>query len=97
MNERIRELAEQADEYANSLYSIHGESMKGHYQDAAMEKFAELIVRECLQQCEQVRDDAYTQKKSEFLTESGRLIYEGVFGGATNCGFAIQQHFGVEE
>ena len=60
-------------------------------------KFAELIVRECLQQCEQVRDEAYTQKKSEFLTESGRLIYEGVFGGANNCGYAIQQHFGVEE
>lgn len=58
---------------------------------------AELIIQECLQQCEQIRDDAYTQKKSEFLTESGKMLYEGVFGGATNCGFAIQQHFGVEE
>lgn len=47
MNERIKELAEQADEYANSLYSIHGESMKGQYQDVALAKFAELIIQEC--------------------------------------------------
>jgi len=51
MNERIKELAEQADEYANSLYSIHGESMKGQYQDVALAKFAELIVRECAGLC----------------------------------------------
>jgi hypothetical protein len=105
MNERIKELAEQAG--ADFMRRINYNNLEGkeYEEDAGVifdsnesfEKFAELIVKECLQQCEQVRDDAYTQKKSEFLTESGRLIYEGVFGGATNCGFAIQQHFGVEE
>jgi hypothetical protein len=88
MNKRIQEIAQQA-----GLQPFEDCGPGYVYK---MEKFAELIVRECLQQCEQIRDDAYTQKKSEYLTESGRLIYEGVFGGATNCGFAIQQHFGVE-
>ncbi len=96
MNERIRELAEQAGINIDS-FQFSGTPIKYIVDEPSLEKFAELIVKECLQQCEQVRDDAYTQKKSEFLTESGRLIYEGVFGGATNCGFAIQQHFGVEE
>jgi hypothetical protein len=100
MNERIKELMEQSMPAIdwNARHGVeldNGERLK-HMTDW-FDKFAQLIVRECLQQCEQIRDDAYTQKKSEYLTESGRLIYEGVFGGATNCGFAIQQHFGVEE
>jgi hypothetical protein len=88
MNERIEKHFVEAFQVFNKCDENYREMMA---------KFAELIVRECLQQCEQIRDDAYTQKKSEYLTESGRLIYEGVFGGATNCGFAIQQHFGVKE
>ena len=90
MNERIRELAEQAALATN-------EDPNGEYPAHMMQKFAELIVRECLQQCEQVRSDAATQKKSQFLTQDGKMLYEGVYGGATNCGFAIQQHFGVEK
>jgi hypothetical protein len=95
MNERIRELWDKAAT-ASAAYPS-GQNNSWETQVKFMEHFAELIVKECLQQCEQIRDDAYTQKKSEYLTDSGRLIYEGVFGGATNCGFAIQQHFGVEE
>jgi hypothetical protein len=95
MNELIQQLAVKAKLMAEE--DINRQISYNTELKAFAEKFAELIVRECLQQCERIRDDAYTQKKSEYLTESGRLIYEGVFGGATNCGFAIQQHFGVEE
>ena len=43
MNERIRELAEQAEKYAD-------ENFKGEptYSEAYDSKFAELIVRECI-------------------------------------------------
>ena len=69
-----------------------------HYYDPVfLAAYTELIVKECLQKCEEIRDDANVQKKSEFLTDAGKMLYEGVYGGATNCGFAIQQHFGVEE
>lgn len=88
MNEQIKELAKQA-----------GLEMCGCGCDMPTRqsaKFAELIVKECLNQCAKVREDAISQKRSEFLTESGKTLYDGVYGGATNCGFAIQQHFGVE-
>ena len=50
MNERIRELAEQAEKYASEKdgkYDGTG-NLNWQWQDIKMEKFAELIVRECL-------------------------------------------------
>jgi hypothetical protein len=46
MNERIKQLAEQAEKYAD--YNFKGESF---WSEAYESKFAELIVRECLDQC----------------------------------------------
>jgi hypothetical protein len=43
MNERIKELAEQAKEYANEQNELYGVG----YVITFKEKFAELIVREC--------------------------------------------------
>jgi hypothetical protein len=42
MNPRIRELAEQAEDWADSQNFYESD-----YRDYLMEKFAELIVREC--------------------------------------------------
>ena len=44
MNPRIRELAEQAEDWADSQNFYESD-----YRDYLMEKFAELIVRECTQ------------------------------------------------
>ena len=44
MNERIQELAEQAEQYANEQNDKHGVRFKSEYN----RKFAELIVRECI-------------------------------------------------
>ena len=44
MNERIRELAEQAEDWADNQNFYESD-----YRDYLMEKFAELIVRECVQ------------------------------------------------
>ena len=46
MNERIKELAEQADEYADNKIQMPGE-YHPDWHDIRDEKFAELIVREC--------------------------------------------------
>jgi hypothetical protein len=61
------------------------------------EKFAELIVRECITQCEQVATDADAMTKSKFVTDAGRQLHEGMWGGAKNCAAEIKEHFGVEE
>ena len=47
MNERIRELAEQATKYAHTK----NDSLHQFNLDALYEKFAELIVRECGEWC----------------------------------------------
>jgi len=45
MNERIRELAEQAEDWADNQNFYASD-----YRDYLMEKFAELIVRDCIAQ-----------------------------------------------
>jgi hypothetical protein len=95
--ERFRELARQA-----GVLIDWGEDIKvgrwgigGNYKN--MQKFAELIVRECVAQCEQVATAADAKSKSKFVTDDGRMLHEGMWGGAKNCSGQIKQHFGVEE
>ncbi len=79
MNERIKELEKQADEYFDDL-SIE------FSREAWMEKFAELIVRECIQQCLNVEEDG------ELYKEPGTFA-----DGALLCREEIKAHFGVED
>ena len=51
MNKQIKLLAEQARQYANSMYPSGLDIPK--WGPAYHEKFAELIVQECVQICEQ--------------------------------------------
>jgi hypothetical protein len=94
MNERIFELARQSgatDENgsrATTVYCFTDQELKG---------FAELIVQECITQCEQVATAADAKSKSKFVTDDGRMLHEGMWGGAKNCSGQIKQHFGVAE
>jgi hypothetical protein len=54
MNERIRELAEQARQYADSMYPSGLDI--GKWGPAYQEKFAELIVAECLEACSRANE-----------------------------------------
>ena len=81
MNEKIKELAEQAEEYIevpmpNEIYNL-GDGVFRKHKTFNREKFAELIVREC----------------ADFADEHNDAS-EGVTLGV---GKAIKQHFGVEE
>ena len=81
MNERIRELADEAVTRValrceGSLESDkHGEWIR--YDD--LEKFAELLVQECVAQCEKNKD------------------HEWLGSGSKLSAFNIREHFGVEE
>ena len=55
MNERIRQLAEQADEYADTKLQMPGE-YHPDWHDVREEKFAELIVQECVYAVEHTND-----------------------------------------
>jgi len=86
MNERIKQLAEQA----TSTLSMNHEGYRGkgyieqvEYFDK--EKFAELIVKECIGCCEQVISDPVPKSVDTWLN------------GGSQCIDQIKQHFGVEE
>jgi hypothetical protein len=78
MNERIQELAEQASKEVFPINSI-----------AFMEKFAELIVRECIKTIE-YRAPGQMGKEGEGWTN-------GYDDGLKTGAWLLKEHFGVEE
>lgn len=82
MNERIRELAEQARKYVADAIELG--FPQDQVDDIRDEKFAELIVKEC---CQAFETEVDTWKQMD--------PYQG---GMKRAGTkAIKQHFGVEE
>jgi hypothetical protein len=84
MNERIRQLADQAHEYASGVYdrriATEGPENVFFYQ-ISNEKFAELIVRECVG----VVDDAERGGSNDVWDNAVKFIRRD-----------LQEHFGVE-
>jgi hypothetical protein len=76
MNERIKELWEQAAK------TTQGDSWDEQTQ--FLEKFAELIVRECMALCKSM-DETDTQYRYDYRR------------GVMDCVDTIKEHFGVEE
>jgi hypothetical protein len=83
MNERIKELAEQASLYARSDNSS---MLFENFQKRYTEKFAELIVRECM---------AIVFNKSTL--ETNEDYREGFHRACQFIWQDINKHFGVEE
>ena len=83
MNERIKQLAEQAglvkilDEHA----SEYGNGMFENTPYPELEKFAELIVAECAAICQDIDGEDNIDARS----------------GRQDCAVEIKEHFGVEE
>jgi len=88
MNERIQELAEQAQKevWGNNPYNGSPE-FEGYEIDA--EKFAELIVKDCASICE-INGQSY---KHSFTPAKARLAEST----SNHCAMMINKHFGVEE
>ena len=82
MNERIKELAEQARKHASEYVEDEVE-MQFH------KKFAELIVRECMKVC---------KKTEQYEVGNQDPDKVGcIRAGAVFCREDIREHFGVEE
>ena len=82
MNERIKELMEQA-----GLYDFVIESMGINEE---MEKFAELIVQECLDKIE-------THRIPVGNSAAGEMACEWTYSALKEIRDEIKEHFGVEE
>ena len=81
MNEQMKKLAEQSGFVGESMNTVFGLS-----QAAALEKFARLIVLECVEHCKGEMMD----KK---LAEEAGLTYND---GVMDCAVGLLLHFGVE-
>ena len=94
MNERIKQLAEQAwPEIPNHWW----DRQDGAVADA-VNKFAELIVNECVDICQQaVEQNNQTRDllKEDELAE--KMVIHGSIKQAEKLLQGIKQHFGVEE
>ena len=82
MEERIKELANKA---GAEVKIIHGDILYISKADLDIEKFAELIVRECIGCCEQVISDPVPESVDTWLDGGEQCIQE------------IKEHFGIEE
>ena len=92
MNDRIRELAEQAENYAREQNDKFGLSYKREYD----KKFAELIVRECISLCEDLKmqHKGYRMEETDF---SMKNIYAE---GEATCDllqYKMKEHFRVND
>jgi hypothetical protein len=87
MNERIKELIEQAVDYAAEQHDFHTHLERTLRYEAFKEKFAELIVKECLNQC-------YNRDMNDELY-AGQLK-AAVYAGQLKAAAYIEDHFGVE-
>ena len=81
MNHRILELAEHCDFYVGNE---HSDASHEEQQRLFLEKFAQLIVLECLTQVDKIRDGLERDGEDEQAL------------GADWAGLAIARHFGVE-
>jgi hypothetical protein len=86
MNERIKELAEQATTIVDT---VNSQGYSSSYANFDREKFAELIVRECLAHGKLTQSQAVVNGSEEY--NAGREMGIEVFMNQ------IKQHFGVEE
>jgi hypothetical protein len=68
MNERIKELAKQANELDYKTFDAYNHKTIKHYK-FDKEKFAELIVRECLEQIWYNREDGINGNVSQVIKD----------------------------
>jgi hypothetical protein len=99
MNERIRVLAEQADAHAciaiGNQWLVWEELTPG-WAACRDEKFAELIVRECISMCDNVSADYLKHRKGAFDFQDKNIYAEGE-AACDVLKYKMKKHFGVEE
>ena len=88
MNERIKELA------AKSNFG-HMENEEVVY-DHRLEKFAELIISECIEVCENLVSNINSSTERWKVKGDFEIIHIGMAGGAEHCVTYIKEHFGIK-
>jgi len=104
MNERIQKLAEQAEEYAfDELNKLQGpvemSISRRVFEQSFREKFAELIVAECVEQLVKEGDawEQFSRNPPEGQeTNAGHALF-AAYRLKEDAVSRLEEHFGVEE
>ena len=98
MNEKIKQLAVDAG-IGFTLWDDSGREMIDNYTpEEYLEKFAELIVRECVDICNQaILQNQDTLSKLDIDELAEKMVIHGSINQAQKLGKGIKEHFGVEE
>ena len=92
MNERTRELARQAGfETEHHKWIFANDNVGEGECHELLEKFAELIVRECAKICDDIGRQARKDWKAKYDP-----VDDGRCNGAWECEESIKEYFGVE-
>ena len=90
MNEKIKQFAEQAGFKVNWQHEdVQAIKM------ARFEKFAELIVRECMTMCDETRADYFKHRKAADDFTDKNIYAEGE-AASDIIKYKMKKHFGVE-
>ena len=95
MNNQLRKIVGQAVSTVDIVTgneALDDELAKMYIPDCFAEKFAELIVKECIQVSEAHAKDLESQPTDPLLEE----YEDGVVNGIYEATVAIKEHFGVE-
>ena len=92
MNERIRELAKQAEQYVNNAMDERANNKDftfGDIDEMYNKKFAELIVRECIDKIE-------THRIPVGNSAAGEMACEWNYAALKEIRDEITEHFGID-
>jgi hypothetical protein len=92
MNDRIRELIREAESTTNEGIGFEGQE----YLDMLMERFAELIVKECMTMSDELKAQYLTSRKSTMDFDEKNIYAEGE-AACDVLKYKMKKHFGVEE
>lgn len=99
MNERIQKLMSEANLFCRTdeTVTLFGETYAGQ---AEVQKFAQLIVRECAKFCDEViKESEIAMEQCKMVKSSDRLmmLHDGTRNGAQMSKNRFKQYFGVSE
>ena len=101
MNERIKELAEQARYDSRNekhyLERVHNREITlDEYQEIYDKKFAELIVKECMSMSDELKAQYLSHRKGTMDFDEKNIYAEGE-AACDTLKYKMKKHFGVEE
>lgn len=92
MNEKIKQLAKEAGIWFEDNKEIRTHSIS----TTTLERFAELVVKECTQQCQQEWYDE-NNRDTKDLNARDIGMHVGLKSGMLRCLNRIKQQFGIEK